>query len=535
MKQQIVKLNHKEKNKMDVSVIVRFHNEEKYLNAVMEALSLQEFSLGQYEIIGVDNQSEDMSKSIAARYTNKILSIDDYLPGKALNKAIKKTSGEYIAILSAHTIPARSNWLETLYAHMKNPNVAGVYGAQLYPINSKFLDKRDLDIFARNQPRIEREDSVLWNANSMFPRSLLEMQPFDERVYELEDHHWTKMILTSKYEIHFEPQALVYHYGHIDRNDREYLPNSILSDRKRIETAIDVLEKNGADWAETMNASLTLPSLTHSGHIRGAVKALGKVLRKHRDFDVRWRVAGALGKIPCKESVFHLIEGLSDPSFYARDEAAWSLARLGNIAVNPIINSIDQLDPESLAFAALALGMSGDEIGERYAINLLAEEIKSRDKVRIRNAVYFAGEIVQARGATELVSVIAAFLDDNDEWLVAVCCWALGCFSRVAPELVNWKTIRDLAVNHSDEIVRYEATVALGKVALTTEDEEVIQNLIVQLKNRSSRVRYGAAQSLRHLIQDLRVNVKIDHDVDDDFGVRYELDIIDDLLQIPSI
>jgi HEAT repeat protein len=461
-----------------------------------------------------------------------ILSIGDYLPGKALNKAINQASGNYIAILSAHSIPARRNWLATLYAHMQDPNVAGVYGAQLYPINSKFLDKRDLDIFARNQSRIEREDSDFWNANSMFPRILWEMQPFDERVFELEDHHWTKMILPLGYEIHFEPQALVYHYGHIDRNDREYPPNLMQNDRERIDAAIDVLEKNGSDWTETMIAGLTLSSLTHSGHIRRAVDALGQVLRNHWDFDVRWRVAGALGKIPCKESVLLLIGGLSDRSFYARDEAAWSLARLGNLAVNPIINSIDQLDQDSLPFAALALGMTGDEFGERYSITLLAKEIKSGDKVRIRNAIYFAGEIVKAQGATDLVTMIAEFLDDNDDWLVAVCCWALGCFSEVCWELIKWEDIRVLAMRHSDEIVRFEATVALGKVALVTGNPDFISSLSHLLHDQNDRVRYGAVQSLRMLIQERKINVKLDSIIDDtDFGIRHELKLIKKLLQ----
>ncbi|MBC2714992.1 MAG: glycosyltransferase [Desulfobacteraceae bacterium] len=517
---------------MDVSVIVRFHNEEKYLGAVMEALSLQEFPFGQYEIIGVDNQSDDMSNSIVARYANKILSVGDYLPGEALNKAINQTSGKHIAILSAHAIPASRNWLSTLYTHMKDPNVAGVYGAQLFPINSKFLDKRDLDIFSRDQSRIEREDSDFWNANSMFPRRFWEIQKFDERTFELEDHHWTKMILPLGYEIHFEPQALVYHYSHIDRNDRVYVPNLMMNGRDQIEMAIDVLENSSAEWSETMIAGLTLASLAHSYHNRRAADVLGQVLLNHWDFDVRWRAAGALGKIPNKESVFFLIEGLSDPSFYVRDEAAWSLARLGELSVNPIINSIDQLNPNNLSFAALALGLSGVEAGERCAVALLAKEIKSADKARIRNAIYFAGEIVRVQGSTILVSVIAGFLDDNDDWLVAVSCWALGCFSVIAWDLIEWEVIQVLAMMHSDEIVRFEATVALGKVALATGESDFIYTLSDLLHDQSSRVRYGAVQSIRMLIQERKINVKLDSILDDnDFGVRYELKLIQKLLQ----
>ncbi len=517
---------------MDISIIIRFRNEEQYLGAVMDALISQDFPHGQFEIVGVDNQSEDRSRAITARYATEILSIDDYQPGKALNRAVAAASGNYIAVLSAHTIPAHRTWLATLYAHLENSSVAGVYGSQLYHLSSQFLDKRDLDIFARNTPRVETENSDFWNANSMFARAVWDKQPFDEKVFELEDHYWTKLVLPLGYEIHFEPRALVYHYGHMDRNDRERLANSTLTDRERIDAAIAVLEKDGADWPAIMVAGLTLASMTRSDYVRNAVDALGRVLCSHWDFDVRWRVAGALGKIPCARSVPPLIEALSDPSFYARDEAAWSLARLGQIAVPPLVDCIGQLDRDSIPFAALALGLSGDGPGERLAVALLTQEMESGDKERIRNAIYFAGEIADAHGASDLIPDIAEFLKDSDDWLVAVCCWALGSFSVVACELVPWEDVRSLALGHSDEIVRFEATVALGKVALATGNADIVSLLSVLLRDQSSRVRYGAVQSLRRLIEDQGVNIELDRTVDDDdFGVLYELRLIEKLLR----
>ena len=508
---------------MEVSVIVRYHNEEKYLGAVMEALSQQEFPFGEYEIIAIDNLSDDNSTEIVAKYTKKILPINDYQPGKALNMAIAQVKGKYIAALSAHTIPASRNWLATLYKHMNSPDLAGVYGSQLYHIDSKFLDKRDLDIFFRDKPRVETEDSDFWNANSMFPRTVWEKQPFDEKVYELEDHHWTKMLLPKGYKVHFEPNALVYHYDHVLRNDREYLAKTNITEEELIEGAIAILEKKEADWPDTMVAGLTIASLTHSKHIYKAVNVLGKVLLNHWDFDVRWRVAGALGKINCKESVYPLVEALSDASFYSRDEAAWSLARLGRIAVEPILEHIENLNSDCIPFAALALGKSGDEIGEKRAVDLLIDEIETGNKERIRNAIYFAGEIIDAENSTELIPNIEKFLHDNDNWLVAVCCWALGCFAK--RKNINWQDIQTIAIEHKDEFVRYEATVALGKVARFTDNKDVIAILSSKIEDTSNIVRFGAAQSLRTLIEKKGIDVKIEHK-DNDFGVQYELNLI---------
>jgi hypothetical protein len=437
--------------------------------------------------------------------------------------AISKARGKYISVLSAHTIPASSSWLTTLYTHMGTPDLAGVYGAQLYHINSKFLDKRDLDIFFRNQPRIEKKDSDFWNANSMFPRSVWEKQPFDEKVFELEDHHWTKLLLPKGYVIHFEPEALVYHYEHINRNDREYLADSTLTEKEQIDAAIAVLEKKDSDWPNTMFAGLTIASLTQSKNIYIAVEALGRVLLNHWDFDVRWRVAGALGKVRCEGSISPLVEALSDPSFYARDEAAWSLARLGKIAVMPVIEHVKNLDCACIPFAALALGMSGDDLGEKQAVVLLTCEIKSGNKERIRNAIYFAGELVDTNYANELIPYVEFYLTDCDNWLVAVCCWAFGCFAK--KNGINWKIISTISLEHPDEFVRFEATVALGKIAMYSEIEDITSILLSKLTDQSNRVRYGAIQSLRTLVEDKGLEVKINHN-DNDFGVQHELKLI---------
>src|SRR3954462_1300755 len=113
---------------MEISIIVRFNNEELYLKTVMEALIQQEFPAGQYEIVAIDNQSTDKSRQIASQYTEKVLSINDYQPGKALNKGIDRSEGKCIAVLSAHAIPSNRTWLKTLHEHMKYDLVAGVYG-----------------------------------------------------------------------------------------------------------------------------------------------------------------------------------------------------------------------------------------------------------------------------------------------------------------------------------------------------------------------------------------------------------------------
>ena len=522
----------KNNRNMKISIIVRFHNEEVYLAAVMEALTRQTFQSNEYEIIAVDNRSTDSSREIAARYTTNILDIDNYHPGKALNIAIDRSKGRNIAVLSAHAIPSNRTWLETLYAHMNDPLVAGVYGAQVYPINSRFLDKRDLDIFSSLEPRVEKKDSDFWNANSMFSRSVWERQPFEETIIELEDHYWTKQVLPMGYEVHFESAAVVYHYGHIERLDREYLADSTLDERVLIEAATDDLESDG-NWPTTMKAGMTISSLTHSPHIKRSIDALGRRLLTHPDFDVRWRMAQALGKIPHETSVDYLIKALADPSFYPRDEAAWSLARIGRISGSKLMARLKDLTYDSIPFAALALGRSGGRAAEEQAVGLLLEEMKSSGTVRQCNAVYFAGEIAGASTSEQLIRPIEQLLETADTKLQAVSCWALGCYAQEFHQTIDWKQIEFLSKDSTDLLTRFEAVVALGKLALVSPKSYVLNLLMSSLSDIEGRVRYGAIQSIRRFIE-VHKEISLSPDLlnwqDDDFGVMYELNLIKKLI-----
>lgn len=513
---------------MDISIILRFHNEESYLPAVMNALSNQDFPKDRYELIAVDNCSTDSSRKIVSEYTSNVLSIDEYRPGKALNQAIRGSRGETIAILSAHAIPSNRAWLKTLHAHMNNRSVAGVYGAQLYPTNSRFLDKRDLDIFSSLTPRVEKTDSDFWNANAMCSRSVWETQAFEEEVYELEDHYWTKQVLPKGFEVHFEPEALVYHYGHIKRIDREYLAPSSRSEQELIDNAIIDLNGDG-DWATVMRAGLTLSSLTRSPGIERAIHPLGKALLTHPDFDVRWRMAQGLGKIPAEASADYLVKALYDPSFYPRDEAAWSLARLGNISVSHLIAWQNRFPPQIIPFVALALGGSGVKSAEERAVSLLLAEIGSGDVERQRNAVYFAGEIEQASSLERLVAPLTDLLDAEDDWLQAVCCWALGRYAERFHDSVAWAKIESLARSHPNLTTRFEAVGALGRLALARPNACSGQLLQGFLSDQESRIRYGAMQNIRLLMErqpDPQLMTSLFDWQDDDFGVMYELSLI---------
>ena len=66
------------------------------------------------ELVELDVSKTDRTLEIAKKYKTKILKIKKFLPGRAINLGINKSSGEIIVCLSAHCIPTDEDWLKNL-------------------------------------------------------------------------------------------------------------------------------------------------------------------------------------------------------------------------------------------------------------------------------------------------------------------------------------------------------------------------------------------------------------------------------------
>ena len=143
---------------LKASIIVRTRNEEFWIGHCLEAIFLQEFD--SFEVILVDNNSIDNTIKVAQRYPiSKIVNIDNFLPGKALNDGIRASAGDYIVCISSHCVPKDKNWLRNLYDNFNNnKKIAGVYGRQLPLSYTGDDDKRDLLITFGQDRKIQVKD-----------------------------------------------------------------------------------------------------------------------------------------------------------------------------------------------------------------------------------------------------------------------------------------------------------------------------------------------------------------------------------------
>jgi rhamnosyltransferase len=214
------------------SLIIRTKNEERWISSCLNAVYKQNYT--NFEVILVDNRSTDKTVQKAKKFPiDKVVDIDEYIPGRALNVGVESSKGEYIVCLSGHCIPTNNNWLGNLVQALEeHPTAAGVYGRQEPMSFSSSSDKRDLILVFGLDKKIQVNDSFFHNANSIIRRELWKKSPFDNNLTNIEDRAWGQKMQSLGYTLVYEPAASVYHYHGIHQN----------SDSGRCANVVNIIE-----------------------------------------------------------------------------------------------------------------------------------------------------------------------------------------------------------------------------------------------------------------------------------------------------
>ena len=118
---------------IDVSVIIRVRNERNALVRALENLNEQVFN-GIYEVIVIDNESEDNSKNAALERGAQVYSLPRglFTYGRAINLGAARARGSMLVLLSAHAWPLSSDWLQKMVDTLQaSANTMGVFCKQL--------------------------------------------------------------------------------------------------------------------------------------------------------------------------------------------------------------------------------------------------------------------------------------------------------------------------------------------------------------------------------------------------------------------
>ena len=141
-----------------VSIIIPAYNEEKYINKCLYGIANQEFS--DYELILVDNGSEDNTIPIASAYTKNILQDKTSNIAGLRNLGASKARGRILAFLDADCVPEK-DWISKGLARIEN-NQVGVTGCNNFmPPNSTWLEK----VWYESEPKGVFEVNHIGSAN----------------------------------------------------------------------------------------------------------------------------------------------------------------------------------------------------------------------------------------------------------------------------------------------------------------------------------------------------------------------------------
>ena len=177
-----------------VSVVIRNRNEGEYIGFAIQSC-LDNFK--KPEIIIVDNNSTDDSLQVVNLFkdrTNiKVVTINDYTPGKSINLGVKHATNERILVLSAHSHITTLD-IEMLDQWFRQGHVA-VFGNQTPIYKGKRISKRYIwshftDSTEENLYSDIEDRYFLHNAFCFYNKEFLIENPFDEDLSGKEDRYW---------------------------------------------------------------------------------------------------------------------------------------------------------------------------------------------------------------------------------------------------------------------------------------------------------------------------------------------------------
>ena len=119
-------------SKIIISVIVPFYNEEEKIKKCAESLMNQNFNKENYEIIFIDNNSNDKSKDIVKTFP-EITYLFEPEQGRyaARNKGLAIAKGNIIAFTDSDCA-VDTHWLESIYAEFSKKGTQIVLGSNFY-------------------------------------------------------------------------------------------------------------------------------------------------------------------------------------------------------------------------------------------------------------------------------------------------------------------------------------------------------------------------------------------------------------------
>ena len=197
-----------------VSVVIPVYNNSELLRKCLTALANQTYSQEQYEIIVVDNGSQEDIKSVISDFQQAKLTYESK-PGSyaARNQGFSVAKGEIIAFTDSDCIPA-PDWIEKGVQNLLDDENCGLVGGRI----EKIFKREDpsalefYDSFFLNQKKYILAEKFGATANLFTRAKVLEdVGKFNPALKSNGDREWGNRVFASGYNLKYADDLVVRH------------------------------------------------------------------------------------------------------------------------------------------------------------------------------------------------------------------------------------------------------------------------------------------------------------------------------------
>ena len=217
------------------SIVIPVHNKATITRQCLDALLAEPEDGIDRQLVVVDDGSSDMTPSLLARYSDRVLVIRNETAlgfAGACNAGFAAAAGEFVVLLNNDTVPT-SGWLAALVNYAVQHPAAAVVGAKLLFPNDTIqhagvaigLDSRPHHIYAgfpADHPAasVSRRFQVVTAACALFRREPWhELGGLDMAFQNgWEDVDYCLRAGEAGYEVHYCAESVVYHFESATRN-----------------------------------------------------------------------------------------------------------------------------------------------------------------------------------------------------------------------------------------------------------------------------------------------------------------------------
>nr|HPQ38743.1 glycosyltransferase [bacterium] len=205
---------HAESEGIAISIIIPAFNSAAVIGDCLTALNRQDVSRNRYEIIVVDDGSQDATAEIAQSLADEVIRTDNRGPASARNTGARAARGDILLFTDADCIPEQP-WVRRMTAPFESSDIHGVKGAYLTRQTrwvARFV-QAEYESKYRFMSRFDTIDFIDTYSAAFRRRTFLELNGFDETFpgASVEDQEFSFRMSAEGYTMVFVADARVLH------------------------------------------------------------------------------------------------------------------------------------------------------------------------------------------------------------------------------------------------------------------------------------------------------------------------------------